>query len=704
VTARARATPLPPWLWLAAIVALSSAVRIAIAHRVVTPWIMVDELIYSELAKSLASHGEFLVRGVPSNGYGFVYPALIAPAFGLFASVPHAYAVAKGINAVVMSLAAVPAYFLARRLVAPPLALAAALLSVLIPSLLYTGMLMTENVFYPIFLATTLLLVVTLERPTPPRQVALLVLCGVAFATRAQAVALVPAVLVAPVLHGWIERDVRSRLRRFATLYGIAGGAAVLAVAATVARGRSPLSLLGAYRAATSSGYTLGNVLHYLLWHAAELDLAAGVLPVAALLAIWLAPRTTTPAARAYVAASLPLVVFFLVEVAAFASTESLRIEERNDFYLLPLFLVALVAVAADGVVPRTRRAVLAAAAIAGVLPVAVPFAKFVNPSAVSDTFGLLPWWWVQDQGIHFGPLRLVALALGLAAAALFVFLPRRFALGLSVLAAVYFVGSSIVVENGRHGIHQAAIGSLFAGIRVLHPDWIDRAVGRDADVAFVWHYTGETRPLWNNEFFNRSVGDVYTVDGPDPADGGLPETPVRERPDGTLVTGTGRPPHVGYAVSYTDIAGRAVVRDRKLGLALYRVDGPLVVLTRVSGLYANDTWAGRRVSYRRLRCSGGRLAVRLGTDEHLFDTAQLVTATSGGRVVEQRIVPGEQPTLEVPLRPDARHTCTVTFTMAVLRVPARVQPASDDTRPLGAHFFAFDLVGARSAEPNGNG
>ena len=692
--ARGRVLGLPAWAWLVAIVVASSAVRMAFAHRIPTPWIMVDELVYSELAKSLAAHGHFLVRGVPSNGYGFVYPALIAPAFRLFHSVPHAYAVAKDIDAVVMSLAAVPAYFLARRLVAPTYALVAAVLSVLLPSLLYTGMLMTENAFYPLFLLVALLLVVTLERPTPRRQVLLLALCGVGFATRAQAIAFVPAVLAAPVLHGWIERDLKTRLRRFTTLYGIVGGAAVLALVATIARGRSPLELLGAYRAATSSGYTIGGVLHYLLWHVAELDLVVGIVPLAALLTLWLAPRSASPAARAYAAATLPLVVFFVVEVAAFASTESLRIEERNDFYLVPLMLIALVALASDRVIARARRPVLVAALVAGTLPIAVPFARFVNPSAVSDTFGLLPWWWLQDQGIHFGPLRLVALGVGLVAGAAFVLVPRRFSLGFSALAAIFFVCSSLVVENGRHGIHQAAVGSLWAGIRVAHPDWIDRAVGRDASVAFVWHYTGETRPLWNNEFFNRNVGDVYTVDGPDPADGGLPETPVRERRDGTLVgSTTGNVPKVRYAVSYTDLAGTPVARDSQIGLVLYRVDGPLVVLTRVTGLYP-DTWAGRHVSYQRRRCTGGHISVRLGTDEHLFSTAQIVTATIGGKVVARiRIAPSEQSTLHVPLRPDAHGTCTVTFTMAQLRVPARVQPGNKDTRRLGAHFFAIDYV-----------
>jgi hypothetical protein len=689
---RARAVSVPAWAWLIAIVVVSAGVHMALARQIVSPWIMIDELVYSELAKSFAAHGHFFIRGVPSNGYGFVYPVLIAPAFRLFDSVPRAYAVAKGINAVVMSLAAVPAYFLARRLVAPGLALVAAVLSVVIPSLLYTGMLMTENAFYPLFLLTTLLLVLTLERPTPLRQILLLGSCGLGFATRAQAIAFVPAVLVAPVLHGLIERDLRARLRRFSTLYGIAGGVIVLALAATVARGRSPLSVLGAYSSAAHSGFTASGVLHYLLWHVAELDLYVGIVPFAALLVLWLAPRKAGPAARAYAAATLPVAVFFLVEVAAFASTESLRIEERNAFYVAPLMLIALVALTNDRVIPRARGPVLAAALIAGTLPVAVPFAKFVGASAVSDTFGLLPWWWLQDQGIRFGPLRLVALGIGLVAAAAFVLVPRRFALGFSALVGVYLVCASLIVENGRHGIRQTSVGALFAGIRVAHPDWIDRAVGTKASVAFIWHYTGETRPLWNDEFFNRSVGHVYTVDGPDAADGGLPETPVHERTDGTLVTATRAAPRVRYAVSYIDIAGRLIARD-PIGLALYRVNGPLVVLTRVTGVYP-DTWAGRHVTYRRLRCTGGHLAVRLGTDAQLFSTAQVVTATSGGRVVGRiRVAPTEQPTLRVPLRPDARGTCRVTFTMAQLRVPARVQPGSKDTRRLGAHFFAIDFT-----------
>ncbi len=437
---------------------------------------------------------------------------------------------------------------------------------------------------------------------------------------------------------------------------------------------------------ATGSGYSVHDIAHYLLWHVAELDLYVGVIGFAALLAMWFAPRGLSPAARAFVAATLPVAVLLVAEVAVFASRESFRIEERNDFYLAPLALIAMIGLLARDVVPSSRRVRVAAAVVAGVLPVSIPFARFVNTSAISDTLGLLPWWWLQDQGVHFGSLRFIALGVGLAVGAAFVLVPRRYAAVFPALVLVYLVLASAVAENGRHGIHEASAGALFAGIRKAHPDWIDRTVGRQADVAFLWHYAGETRPLWNNEFFNRSVGTVYTVNGPDPADGGLPETPVFARSDGVLATAAGAVPRVHYAVSFADIAGTPLARDSQIGLTLYRVDGPLVILTKVSGVYP-DTWAGRTVTYRRFSCDGGTLSVRLGTDEHLFTGDQTVSAAELGRVVRTiHIAPTDQPTLRVPLRPDAHKTCTVRFTAAKLRVPG-----SGDERRLGAHYYSFD-------------
>jgi hypothetical protein len=50
--------------------------------------------------------------------------------------------------------------------------------------------------------------------------------------------------------------------------------------------------------------------------------------------------------------------------------------------------------------------------------------------------------------------------------------------------------------------------------------------------------------------------------------------------------------------------------------------------------------------------------------------------------------------TLGVPLTPGASGSCEVTFTSAIVRVPARVQHGSKDDRRLATHFYTFDYSG----------
>ena len=70
----------PMWAWVVGLVVVSAGIRYALARRIVAPWIMVDELVYSELAKSFADAGRFLLRGEHTAAYGLVYPAILSPA------------------------------------------------------------------------------------------------------------------------------------------------------------------------------------------------------------------------------------------------------------------------------------------------------------------------------------------------------------------------------------------------------------------------------------------------------------------------------------------------------------------------------------------------------------------------------------------------------------------------------------------------
>ena len=157
----------PAWAWLAGIVGLSWLLRLWLVRGMAAPFIFVDELIYTELARSLADTGSFAVRGCTAvSGYSILYPALLAPVYGLFDNLVDAYAAAKATNAVVMSLAAVPTYLLARaRRGARPRAARGRDRRRVVPSMAYTGTITTESLFYPLALGLALVLVRYLERP-----------------------------------------------------------------------------------------------------------------------------------------------------------------------------------------------------------------------------------------------------------------------------------------------------------------------------------------------------------------------------------------------------------------------------------------------------------------------------------------------------------------------------------------------------------
>ena len=670
---RAIVRAVPAWAWLAGIVVLSTGLRFLFARRVVAPSIMVDELVYSELAKSFAAHGHFLIRDVPAAGaYGVVYPLLIAAPYRLFAAVPDAYEAAKAVNSVLMSLAAVPAYFLARRVLDKPLALAAAALAVAIPSLLYTGALMTENAFYPLFLSVALALARMLERPTRLNQLAVLALCLVAYETRQQALALFPAVITAPLLLG------PRGIGRFRLLYGAVAGIGALAVIVEASRGRTPLALLGAYESVGRHGYDVGAVAKWLVWHLAELDLYLGVIPVAAFLVLTFSWRQLGLPQRAFLATASSLSVCLIVEVAAFASLPGVtRIEERNLFYVAPFFLIALLLWIELGT-PRPRLIAASTAAASGLLVGVLAFAKLVHVQPTADTLALIPWWQLHENGLSAHEEWLVVTVAALAAAALFAFVPSKVALVLPAVVLVYFAVAQRPIESHLTAVARA---SLSAGIGSASPDWIDRRVGTHADVAAIW--TGRSSPyaVWENEFFNRSVGTVYRTGAA--ISGGLTSPAVTIGSDGSLRGSDGRVVRHPFVLSdgTFDVDGVKLAANSRTGINLWQVRGSIRPLTRVEGLYPRGTWSGRSVDYRRLGCDGGSVRVKLLGDANLFDRLQLVRAGSVSRLV----VPGIPATLTAPLT-----DCRAEFTV----MPTKV-PGNGDHRRLGVHFLSFEYLPA---------
>jgi hypothetical protein len=548
------------------------------------------------------------------------------------------------------------------------------LLTVAVPSMVYTGTLMTENLFYPLFLLCALALVAALERPTVLRLALLLVLTLLAFLTRAQAVAIVPAIVTAPLFLG------RARLKEFRLLYGGVAAGTVLVLVWELARGRSPLAVLGAYRATTGSHYSAGSILRWLVYHVGELDLYVGVAPFAALLYL----LTTRERRSPLVAAFVSLTGWLVLEVAAFASTQSFRIEERNMFFAAPFFFVALAWWIEQGL-PRPRAAGVCAAVAAGLVGV-VPYSAFVNGNATSDTLAILPLWTLQDTITTLDEVDAVAAAFAIAMILLLLLVPPRLALVLpAAVLLVYAVALQPIESNPHGGIQHASVGALYGGTSKPDRDWIDARLGRDARVAALFDSrTMDKFTVWTNEFFNRSIRTVYDLDQPAP--GALPETKVRVDRATGRIRGV-REPYVLTARA-VQLDEPEVLSDDTKGLAVYRVVRPLGVTSVDTGIYG-DSWSGPSATYTRFGCRTGQtLAVTLGGERRLIPRSSTVTATAGGITRSVTVPAGGTAVLRVPLHATASR-CVVRFRTTPVAVPAAVEPGSTDTRVLGIRFLA---------------
>ena len=681
---------IPTWAWLATIVVGSTIVRAFLGRDLVAPFIMVDEIIWSEVARGIADAGEPLLRDEPDPGYSLVYPLLISPVYALTDGLVDAYAGVKTFNALLMSLAAVPAFFLARRVVRDGLALLAALMTIAIPSMAYTGTVMTENAFYPLFLVVALVLVLVLERPTPLLVSLLLLLVGLAYATRVQAVALVPAILLAPfVLAVFARAGLTVTLTRFRWLYGIVafGALAVLALRAVAGGG-----LLGAYEPIGERSYELGEALRYLWWHVAELALYLLVIPLAATIVLVARARSLDARLQGFLAATVSLTVCVVAVVAVFASEFSDRIQERNMFYVAPLLCIALLAWV-DRDAPRPRLLAVAAALVSALLVVAVPLERFITTSALTDTLMLLPFWSLQDR-IGAGWTEIASLGLAAALAAAFLLVPRRYALALPLVVLGVWILAIRPIWWGTHGFERFSRGALFQGIRTVDRDWVDQSLPSGERAAFLWSGRTDRLTVNQNEFFNRGVGPVYYVAAPTP--GGLPERLVRIDPrTGEVTFADGMPVRDRFllADSSFEPGGEPLATDEGWGITLWRVQPPLVSAVRVDGLYPNDTWSGETVTYTRRRCQPGTLTALLSSDPSLFVEPQTVTARSNGQVIGRvQVGPYGRAHLRVPVAPaPATTVCRVVYTVAPTAVPAELPGGENpDPRELGAHFDRF--------------
>ena len=574
-----------PSVLLAAVVSLSTALHGVLSLAVPAPSVVPDEVVYSDLAKSIAAGGFPSVRGVHELGWGVVYQSLIAPAWIVFDDPMHAYHAALIINALLMSLAAVPAYHLARMFVSERASVVVAAATVLVPSMAYTGFLLTENACYPAFLLAVLLVARALRAPSFANQAFALLGLGLLSLTRIQGIALAGGYLAAVGMYAaTLSPDGRRvYLRRFVPTVAATVVVALVPMLLSLVRGDGALGWLGA-RSSTFDGFHPAEVPQWFVFLAAGLVLYVTVIPVAAtavLCGVGLR-RAAGQRVRLFAALVLPTLMVMLVSVAFVSAsldvdgTENLN--ERYVFYVVPLFFVGLALWIEEGL-PRPRRWAWVVVLASACLVMSLPIDRLVYNSGLQSV-ALLPWLVLPISGWA------LAVVVGFFTIVCgWVWLRRQSAdagrLWIVVIVVMFLTGAA---ARSTHAGSSASASKTFAG---LPANWIDAALPAGAEVVVIWDQrvaAGDAKDavyswLMVAEAFNNKLQRVMRLGPPTYYEAFLPTIPVRIRSDSTLAESqTGRDLDARYALANcrTQVAGRVVAKSPNGVLQLVKVSGSL--------------------------------------------------------------------------------------------------------------------------------
>lgn len=720
---RSRAAPLA----LALFALASVAIRIHQTGKIATPFHLCDEFIYAGVARNVAAGGGFQWRGQDLL-INPLYSALISPAWSL-PTLAGAYALAKALNVVLMTLAAIPFYRWARRCLSPWWAAGVTAIMLLLPEFAYAGMILSENAFFPTFILALFAIASALECPTVRRQAGALLAIGLSCLARQQGLVLLAILPTAIGLHaalapadsatrrsaGFFVRGCRRHILSLGALALL--GAAYAALCLILDR---PLSTaLGSYRLVATSGYPLWSVPRLAGLHLVWLATTVGFVPVSALAILWTRVARSScglnAAERAFLAVTTSALVWLLLQVAVFTSRFAGGVVGRYTFYLAPPLLLAGAIWMAGGLpVPRVVGLAAGVLPVATVLALPVPvFRMTIFPNV------LLPVALIAERLPGDHAARAVLVAWGLAAGSCFIGAPRRAVRILlpASLSALFVVTGWIATAAMQAQSQRVRNGP----VQGTNPGWVDAVLGADHRAAFLYSASGDawraSLRMLELEFWNRTIDRV--LDYRDDEICTLPALRVDlEEATGRIVSGPSSPggatpsPLAGSESEFVVAdAALEVVGDRVAECppySLYRIHPPLLLQSGTRGVFA-DGWMGSEAAYWRYpsagRCSGQvevRLSRRrLGSNDPgdvRIEVRRLAPVDEG---LSGPLVSTETGTIES----GGRRTFVVSTPSPPFQAVVHVWPTSsagaDDPRQLGARVsFRFLPIACPAPPP----
>jgi hypothetical protein len=560
---------------LSGLVAVSFVVRTALAWLRSVPALFPDEYIYSSIGRSIAESGQPLIRGGSAHFPALLQPIVTAPAW-LIGDVDTAYRVVQAIGALAMSLAAVPVYFLARRLgLSARISLVLAGLTVLVPDLLYASFVSAEALAYPLLLVSVYTAVRALAEPSPRTQLHFVAAAGLTVFARVQFAALPVVFVLATLVVGTRERRLKRALREQALALALFGAAAFAVLVS------------GPSRSAGIYGYLFGfhtgpfGILHWASLDAMTLAYTAGwIIIPGALLGLWLTltrPRSTTELAFGSFTVLLAAALFFEAGLLQASLPAGREIQERYVFYAAPLLGLLFGLYAARGWPMRLQHLALAAGLV--LLSVRLPLSGYAVASTLNGSPILFGVYWLSGKLGEAGNASAVVAGAVAVMTIVAVIGSRRPRMGTPVVLGVALLATG-AASAGAAIFDVQNTAAVKRKSLPVDPSWVDRAGLRD--VTMLQSFSGGRGNTLQELFWNRSITRVALLPGAASFDSFRTER-IRVGEDGSLTLN--RRPLTGPLL--VDIYGSTV-----------RLEG-----ARVVGKSQTSTlWLPNRGGYPRLR------------------------------------------------------------------------------------------------------
>ena len=423
----------------------------------------------------------------------------------------------------------------------------ASALTLAVPVLVYSGLVMTEVLFYPVLVVAAWAMASALERPSWQRQALLVVAVLAAVATRLQAVVLLPAFATALGLDAVLRRSTRG-LRR---LMPAMAAMALLAACWLVWRLVGGEAVLGGYGVVTRISYGVGRASRFRSLPrrrpcAADGSVSAGLRGVAACSIVAVRHGEADRRAAAYLAVTVSLSVWLVLEVGVFASRYVGQLAERGPDWVGAAVLPRLCALAPTwwaarllGDVGRGRRDRRPRRGATAETACYVLCTAGCAP-ALSRSTTCLPQRRRQRSRLCSSRQRAVAITV-------FGLMPRPALIALPIILLAALTASSIAASR------YVADQSRQRQQTFLGPDarWIDHAGANN--VAYLFQPGDDWVGVWETAFWNRSVTRVYDL-GATNVFGPMPQQQIVLRPDGRLTRPDGKAISAPYIVSSTGV------------------------------------------------------------------------------------------------------------------------------------------------------